>query len=64
MSASAVQTLVKSRILVAAALMSCGFAVIGARLIDVMVFEATGPEVHHAAAASRSSGVMPRFTAT
>ncbi len=52
MSASAVHRLVRSRIHVAAALISCGFAVIGMRLIDVMVIEATGPVVHHAAVAS------------
>lgn len=52
MSAKAIQNQTRSRITTVAALLSVGFAVIGARLVDVMVFERIEPAAPRVASAA------------
>ena len=49
MTTAAALPLVRSRIVLAAMFCACAFAVIGARLVDVMVFGALGPTNRHVA---------------
>jgi cell division protein FtsI (penicillin-binding protein 3) len=48
MIAATALPLVRSRIVLAAMFCACAFALIGARLVDVMVFGAVDPTAHHA----------------